>query len=52
MIHSGIVQIILTALIKLVWNTKKGTWTNCFEYQGKMFLDIERVLVKISEEQP
>ena len=29
----------------------KTTWTNFFEYQGKMFLNIKRILVKISEEQ-
>ena len=42
----------LTVLFKLVWNTQKSTWTSFFEYQGKMFLYIEKVLVKISEEQP
>ena len=42
----------LTALFKLVWNTQTSTWTIFFEYQGKMFLNIEKVLVKISEEQP
>ena len=42
----------LTALIKLVWNIQKITWTNLFEYHSKMFLNIENVLVKIREEQP
>ena len=42
----------LTALLKLVWNTQKSTWANFFKYQGKMFLNIENNLVKISEEQP
>ena len=53
-IHSGSVQKMLTALFKLVSNTQKITWTNLFEYQGKMYLNIEKVLVdlKISEEQP
>ena len=36
--------------IKVVWNTQKNTSTNFFEYQVKMFLNIEKVLVKISEE--
>ena len=52
LIHSGSVQKMLTALFKLVWNTQKSTWTHFFEYQGKMFLYIEKVLVKINEEQP
>ena len=39
----------LTALFKLVWNTQRGTWAKFFEYQDKMFLNIEKVLVKISE---
>ena len=52
LIHSGIVQKILTALFKLVQNTQKITRANFFEYQGKMFLNIEKVLVKISEQQP
>ena len=42
----------LSAVFKLVWNTQKSTWTNLFTYQGKMFLNIENNLVKISEEQP
>ena len=42
----------LTALFKKVWNTQKTTWTNVFDYQGKMFLNTEKVLVKMSEEQP
>ena len=49
LIHSGSVQKILTALFKFVWNTEKSKWTNLFEYQGKMFLNIEKVLAKISE---
>ena len=52
LIHSESVQKMLTALFKLVCNTQKSTWTNLFEYQGKMFLNIESILVKISEEQP
>ena len=42
----------LTALFKLVWNTQKRTWITFFEYQGKMFVNIDKFLVKISEEQP
>ena len=51
LIHSGRVQKMLTTLIKLVQNTQKTTQTNFFEYQGKMFQNIEKVLVKISEKQ-
>ena len=42
LIHSGSVQKMLTALLKLVQNTQKTTQTNFFEYQGKMFLNIEK----------
>ena len=42
----------LTALFNLVWITQKSKWTNLFECQGKMFLSIEKVLEKISEDQP
>ena len=52
LVHSGSVKKMLTASFKLVLNTQKTTWTIFFEYQGKMFLNIEKVLVKISEEQP
>ena len=41
----------LNALFKLVWNTQKSTSTYIFEYEGKMFLNIENVLIKISEKQ-
>ena len=51
LIHSGSVQKMLTTLFKLFWNTQKRTWTNFFEYQGKMFLNIKKGLVKLSEEQ-
>ena len=43
LIYSGSVQKMLTALFKLVWNTQKTICTNVFEYQGKMFLSIEKV---------
>ena len=52
LIHSGSLLKMLTALFKLVWNTQKTTPTNFFEGQGKILLNIEKVLVKISEEQP
>ena len=42
----------LTALFYLIWNTKKSKLTISFECQGKMFLSIEEVLEKISEDQP
>ena len=42
----------LTDLFILVWNTQKSKWTMVFEYQGKMFLGIEKVLENISEDQP
>ena len=45
LIHSGSLQKMLTALFNLVWNT-------LFKCQGKMFLRIEKVLEKISEDQP
>ena len=51
LINSGSVQKILTTLLKLVQNTQKTTQTNLFEYQGKMFLNIETVLIKVSEKQ-
>ena len=52
LIHSGSVQKMLTALYKLIWSIQKTTWTNFFEHQGKMFLNIEKDLVKIMEKQP
>ena len=42
----------LTAFLNFVWNTQKNKWTNFFECPGKMFLSIEKVLKKISEDQP
>ena len=42
----------LTVSFKLVWNTQKSTWTNSFEYQDMMLLNIEKILVKTGEEQP
>ena len=52
LIYSRSVKKTLTALFKLIWNTQKRTWTNFFAYQGKMFLSIEKILMKVSEEQP
>ena len=52
LIHSGGVQKMLTDLFKLVWNRQKSAWTNIFEYQSKMFFNIENGLVTISEGQP
>ena len=43
----------LTALFNLVWNTQqKSKWTIFFECPGEIFLSIEKVLVKVSEDQP
>ena len=42
LIHSGSVQIMLTALFISVWNTQKTTWTNFFKHHGKMFLILKR----------
>ena len=49
-IHSGSVQKMSTALFNLEY-TENYT-DNFFEYQYKMFLNIEKVLVKITEKQP
>ena len=45
LIYSDSLQRMLTALLKLVWNTQKSTRTNFFKYQGKIFLNFENVLV-------
>ena len=43
----------LTALFNLVWNTQKSKCTIFFfEFQRKVFLSIEKVLEKISEDKP
>ena len=39
-------------LLELVQNKQKNTQTTFFEYQGNMSLNIEKVLVKVSEKQP
>ena len=51
LIHSGSLQKMLTALFNLVRNTQKSKWTIFFECQGKVFLSIEEVLEKISQDQ-
>ena len=52
LIHSGSLQKMLTALLILVQNTQKSIWTIFLEYQGKVFLSIEKILGKISQDQP
>ena len=52
LIDSDSVQKMLITLLKLVLNTQKGAWIIFFKYQGKMFLNIEKILVKINEKQP
>ena len=52
LIHFGSLQKMLTALFNLVWNTQKSIWTIFFECQGKVFLCIEKILGKISQDQP
>ena len=42
LIHSDSLQ---STLFNLVWNTQKSKCTNFFKYQGKMFLNIENVLM-------
>ena len=50
-IHSGSLQKMSTVLFNLVWNTKKSTGTIFFECQCKVFLSIDRILEKISQDQ-
>ena len=50
LIHSGGLQKMLAALFNLVWNTQKTKWEFSFECPDKMFLSIEKVLEKISED--
>ena len=52
LIYSGSLQKMLTVLFNLVWKAQKSKLEILFEYQGKMFLSIEKVLEKISEDQP
>ena len=53
LIHSGSLQKLWTNLFNFVWNTQKSiNGQSVFECQGKMFFSIEKVLEKISEDQP
>ena len=52
LIHSDSLQKMLTALFNLVWNTQKSNWTISFQCQSKVFLSIEKILEKISQDQP
>ena len=52
LIHCGSVQKKLTALFNFGCNTQKNKWTILFECPGKFFLSIEKVLKKISVDQP
>ena len=51
LIHSGSLQKLLTALFNLVRNTQKSIWTIFSECQGKVFLSVEKILEKISQDQ-
>ena len=52
LIHSGSLQKTLTALFNLVRNTQKSIRAIFLECQGKVFLSIEKILEKISQDQP
>ena len=52
LIHSGSLQKMLIALFNLVRNTQKNISPIFFECQGKVFLSIEKILEKISQDQP
>ena len=52
LIHSSGLPEMLTAVFKLLWNTQKSKWAIFFDCQGKVFLSIEKVLEKLSEDQP
>ena len=52
LIHYGSVQKMLTVSFNFVWNTQKNKWAIFFECPGNMFLSIEKVFKKISEDQP
>ena len=49
--HSGSLQKMLTALFNLVQNTQKSISTIFLECQDKVFLSIEKILEKISQDQ-
>ena len=48
--HYGSLQKMLTSLFSFVWNTQKSKWI-FFECPRKMFLGVENVLKKTSEDQ-
>ena len=52
LIHSGSLQKMLTALFNLVQNTQKSISAIFLECQDKVFLSIEKILEKISLDQP
>ena len=52
LIHYGSLQKMLTYSFNFVWNTQKSKCAISFENPGKMFLSIENVFKKISEDQP
>ena len=52
LIHHGSVQKMLTAFFNFLWNAQENKWTTFFECPGKIFLSIEKVLEKVSEDQP
>ena len=49
--HYGSLQKMLTSLFNFVWNTQKSKWIIFFECPRKMFLGVENVLKKTSEDQ-
>ena len=51
LIRSGSLQKMLKALFKLVWNAQRTTWKIFVSTECKIFLNIEKVFVEISEEQ-
>ena len=53
LIYFGSLEKMFTALFNLVWNTQKSVNGKCFfEFQGMMFLSIEKIFKKIREDQP
>ena len=49
--HADSAHKMSTTLFKVICNAQKSTWNFFFKYQGKMFFDIKKILVKISQEQ-
>ena len=52
LIHSGSLQKILTASFNFSSEYTEKYMDNFFECQGKVFLSIEKILEKISQDQP